>query len=308
MTTSIQGRASLDSLELFVAVADAGGFSRAADVLDLPVATLSRKIALLEKELNIPLFKRNTRNVSLTAAGEVFYTQLTPALAAVQLAVNDLSDASDSIQGMIRVTAPSDFARHCLVPSLAKFLRVNPDVQMDLNLNSMRMDLVKEHVDLAIRIGQLEDSNLVAWHLFDMPLKLYAAPTYLASLLQTQHPDDLKHCNFVNLKTNHSHNVISLQNRAETFEFSTNSNISANDMGVIIALCCEGAGVGLLPEMFVQQEISEGKLMPVLPSWFSTAAPIHAVSTARNPPVRIRRLIEHFKNDFKQWRETTVGR
>ena len=143
-------QASLDNLQLFIAVADAGGFSRAADRLDLPVATLSRKIALLEKELNVPLFKRNTRNVSLTPAGEAFYAQLVPALDAVQSAVNDLSDAANSIQGVIRITTPADFARLSLAQPLTRFLQLNPHIKIELHLNPSRMDLIKEQIDVAI--------------------------------------------------------------------------------------------------------------------------------------------------------------
>lgn len=302
MTTHSQNQASLDSLSLFIAVADAGGFSRAADVLDLPVATLSRKIAALEKSLNIPLFKRNTRNVSLTAAGEAFYAQLTPALAAVQGAVSELTDSSASLFGLIRVTTPADFARHSLVPSLASFLRLNPDVKMELKLSSSRTDLVKENVDLAIRIGVLEDSSLIAWHLFDMPLKLYAAPCYIASLPRIQQPENLKNCNFICLKTDIGIHPVSLQSDGKRFEMTPNANINANDMGVVISLCVEGAGVALMPEMFVQQEINDGKLTPVLPDWQSVAIPINAVTTARNPPARIKRLIDYLKQAFAVWR------
>ena len=288
-------QASLDNLQLFIAVADAGGFSRAADRLDLPVATLSRKIALLEKELNVPLFKRNTRNVSLTPAGEAFYAQLVPALDAVQSAVNDLSDAANSIQGVIRITTPADFARLSLAQPLTRFLQLNPHIKIELHLNPSRMDLIKEQIDVAIRIGELADSNLYASHLFDMSSKLYATPSYLASLPTITHPDDLKNCNWVQLKTNTQRTHLTLINGNQIIEQPIYGNLQANDMGVVIGLCAAGAGVAMVPEILVQCEINNGTFAQVLPNWHSPTLPIHALTTARNPPARVKHLIEFLK-------------
>lgn len=288
-------QASLDNLQLFIAVADAGGFSRAADRLDLPVATLSRKIALLEKELNVPLFKRNTRNVSLTPAGEEFYAQLVPALDAVQSAVNDLSNAASSIQGVIRITTPADFARLSLAQPLTQFVQLNPHIKIELHLNSTRMDLIKEHIDVAIRIGELADSNLYASHLFDMTSKLYATPSYLASLPAIAHPNDLKHCNFVQLKTNVQHTHVTLINKGQIIEQAISGNLQANDMGVVIGLGAAGAGVIMAPEILVQCEVNNGTFTQILPDWHSPSLPIHALTTARNPPARVKHLIDFLK-------------
>jgi len=291
---------SLDNLYLFIAVADAGGFSRAAERLDLPVATLSRRIAALEKELNIPLFKRNTRNVSLTTAGEEFYASLVPALESVQSAMNELSNSAARIEGHIRLTTPADFARLCLSKPLSQFLSLNPHVRLDLNLNSHRMDLVKEHVDLAIRIGHLSDSALYATHLFDMPLKLYASPSYLASLPCIQTPEDLKHCNLIRLRTNGDSPVglLRLEKGKQTVEQTLQGNLTANDMGVVISLTEAAAGIALIPEAFISNQVASGTLVNVLPDWRSIKTPVHAVTTARNPPARVKALVAYLKEQL----------
>lgn len=293
--------ASLDNLQLFIAVAEAGGFSRASERLDLPVATLSRRVAQLEKELNVPLFKRNTRNVSLTPAGEAFYAQLMPALESVQSAINDLSAAAASLQGLIRLTSAADFVQHCLAKPLTQFLQLNPDVNLDLKLSAQRMDLVTEQIDLAIRIGTLEDSNLFAWHLFDMPLKLFATPSYLASIHQLQHPDDLGTCNFIRLRTNKNRSESVLTNKKQRITYNPHSNLTVNDMGAAIALCEAGAGIAVLPEPFVQMQLANGSLLPVLPAWQSLPSTVHALTTARNPPARVKHLIEFLKQVLKQY-------
>ena len=293
--------ASLDNLQLFIAVAEAGGFSRASERLDLPVATLSRRIAQLEKELNVPLFKRNTRNVSLTPAGESFYAQLMPALESVHSAINDLSDAAASLQGLIRLTSAADFVQHCLALPLTQFLQRNPDVKLDLNLNSQRMDLVTEQIDLAIRIGTLEDSNLFAWHLFDMPLKLFATPSYLAGIQTLNHPHDLANCNFIRLRTNKNRTEWVLKNGDEQITHHVQGNITVNDMGVVIAMCEASAGIGIIPEAFVQTQLNNHTLVPVLPNWHSLPSKVHAITTARNPPARVKHLIEFLKQALQQF-------
>lgn len=295
-------KTSLDNLHLFLAVADAGGFSKAADRLDLPVATLSRRIAALEKELGIPLFKRNTRNVSLTPAGELFYEKLTPALGAVQSAMNDLSDMSSTLKGVIKLTAAADFTRHCLTTPFTQFLADHPEITLELALNTQRMDLIKEHIDVAIRIGRLNDSNLFATHLFDMVLKLYASPKYLASHQCIRAPQDLGSCNFIRLKTNPSHDrFIQLHRGNEVIEQGIQSNAVLNDVGVIMSLAQAGAGVALIPEPFIQNQLSTGLLVPVLPDWHSEITPIHAVTTSRNPPARVKALIATLKHDLQKY-------
>ena len=290
---------SLDNLQLFIAVADAGGFSRASDRLDLPVATLSRRVAQLEKELNVPLFKRNTRNVSLTPAGEAFYAQLMPALESVQSAINDLSNAAASVQGRIRITSAADFTQHCLAAPLTQFIQRNPDVQLDLNLNHQRMDLVTEHIDVAIRIGQLVDSNLFAWHLFDMPLQLFASPSYLAAIQKIEQPDDLTACNFINMRHNGGQRDLTLQQGKQTHSQATSGNILANDMGVIMGLCEAGAGIAAMPEAFVRNQLQRQLLVHVLPDWQCPTVPVHAVTATRNPPARVKLLIEFLKESLR---------
>ncbi|TDR31288.1 LysR family transcriptional regulator [Hydromonas duriensis] len=291
---------SLDNLQLFIAVADAGGFSRAAERLDLPVATLSRRIASLEKGLNVPLFKRNTRHVSLTPAGEAFYQQLVPAMDAVQASVNEVTDAASSIQGVIRIATTADFARLNLAQPLTQFVQKHPNIRIELHLSSNRVDLVKEQIDVAIRMGDLSDSNLYAWPLLQMPSKLYATPSYLAGLPPMRHPNDLKQCNFLVLRTNTQRQQLMLQREQELIDLRIEGNLQANDMGVIISLCAANAGVAMIPELLVHKEILNDVFVPVLPDWHSPAIPIHALTTARNPPARIKHLIDFLKAEFAE--------
>lgn len=289
---------SLDDLSLFIAVANTNSFSQAAEHLDIPVATLSRRITLLEKEINMTLLQRNTRHVGLTPAGEDFYIQLIPALDAVKLAVSNLSDKSAELHGAIRLSCAEDFATHCLATPLAQFAQTNPKVTINLELSSHYIDLVASRVDLAIRIGHLADSALYARHLFDMPLKLYATPSYLACIKSIKHPNDLKLCNFIQLKTNKHKPYLNLIHQGSAENYHIEGNLTANSMSMIVSLCQANAGIALIPELFIQNQLEAKILVPVLPEWSTPSSPIHIVTAAKKLPTRVQLLIEHLQNSL----------
>ena len=286
---------SLDVLHVFLSVAESGGFTASANKLNIPVATVSRKIAQLERELRVTLFVRNTRNVRLSPEGEVFYAQVAPALSNVQDAINQLSHDVQALSGVIRITAPSDLVNQHLTAVFARFLRLNPDVSLHFHLNTDIMNLVSEHIDLAIRAGALADSGLYARHLFDVRLKLFATPEYLAAMPAIMEPAQLLDCNLLTLKTIHT---LSFQRAgiAHKIPIKTQTgNVQANEMNTLIAFCIAGTGVALLPDVSVRSYVAQGQLVEILPDCIFDAVPIHALTPEKNPPARVRRLIEHLK-------------
>lgn len=295
---SMKQSPSLDNLALFVAVAETKSFSRAAERLDLPVATLSRRITVLEKEMGIPLFQRNTRHVGLTPAGEDFYTQVIPALAAVELAVSDLSDQSARLHGRISLTCAADFAAYCLAEPLTQFTQTHPEITLNLDLSPHYVDLITHKIDLAVRIGVLADSNLYTRHLFDMSLKLYATPSYLASIKKLDHPDDLHSCNFVRLKSANNHTHLHLINHQNEHTHHIQGNVIMNNMSMVLAMCEASAGVALTPELFVRTQLANKTLIPILPEWHTPPAPVHLVTATKNPPARIQHLMTHLQKNL----------
>lgn len=203
------------------------------------------------------LLQRNTRHVGLTASREDFYAQLTPALDSVQLAINNLFDTSTELSGLIRISCAEDFASHCLSTPLALFSQANPKTTIHLDLTSDYVDLVTNKIDLAIRIGHLVDSSLYARHLFDMPLKIYANPGYLANIKSIEHPNDLNQCNFIQLKSNKNRQYLTLVNQGDIESYHVEGNLTANSMSMVIALCLAGSGVALIPELFIQNQLTE---------------------------------------------------
>ena len=286
---------SLDVLQLFLSVAESGGFTAAANTLNIPVATVSRKIAQLERELRVTLFVRNTRNVRLSPEGEAFYAQVAPALSNVQDAINQLSHGVQELSGIIRITAPSDLVNQHLTAVFARFLRLNPDVSLHFHLNTDVMNLVSEHIDLAIRAGQLADSGLYARHLFDVRLKLFATPEYLAAMPAIIEPAQLSDCNLLTLK---SIRTLSFERAGVAYKIpikNQTGNVQANEMNTLIAFCSAGTGVALLPDVSVHSLVAQRQLVEVLPDCVFEAVPIHALTPEKTPPARVRRLIEYLK-------------
>ena len=286
---------SLDVLHVFLSVAESGGFTASANKLNIPVATVSRKIAQLERELRVTLFVRNTRNVRLSPEGEVFYAQVAPALSNVQDAINQLSHDVQALSGVIRITAPSDLVNQHLTAVFARFLRLNPDVSLHFYLNTDIMNLVSEHIDLAIRAGALADSGLYARHLFDVRLKLFATPEYLAAMPAISDPAQLSNCNLLTLKAMRTLNFQRAGIAHKIPIKAQTGNLQANEMNTLIAFCIAGTGVALLPDVSVRSYVAQGQLVEVLPDCIFDAVPIHALTPEKNPPARVRRLIEHLK-------------
>lgn len=279
-------------LPVFLSVAQTASFTRSAEYLGLPVASVSRKISKLEHLLGAVLFKRNTRQVTLTDAGAEFYERLVPAMGRIQDAMSGLSEANKQLRGHIRLTTPADFAGRYLAPQLTQFLSAHPLIHVELNLSAHLMDLVKEHIDIAIRIGHLHDSGLFARTLFHNRLKLFAAPSLLAGGPVIETPYDLTQYNILHLKQTHAQGKLKLHQLQQEVTVHTHSNLQMNDMNAMIHFCEAGAGIALLPTMFVTKHVAQNRLIPVLSDWYSDTIPVHAVTTARNPPARVRALVD----------------
>jgi DNA-binding transcriptional LysR family regulator len=181
----------LDWIEAFAAVARAGGFSAAARQLGSPVATVSRKVGLLEQSLGVRLLSRSTRHVSLTDSGRDYFD-------ACSRVLDDLREANERVageyrkpKGLLIVTAPVGFGRKHLQPVMHEFLRKYRDVDIDLRLGDRIVPLVEEHVDCAVRISTLPDSTLVARPLGEIRMVVCGSPAYLKQHGVPRHPDDL---------------------------------------------------------------------------------------------------------------------
>ena len=285
----------LDDLQLFATVARLRSFSRAAAELGMPVATVSRRVAALERRLEAQLLRRTTRRVEPTDAGALLLERADAPLRALADALDCLGEETRGPRGRLRVTMPADFAHTWLAAPIAEFVARHPDIRLELELTERVVNLVEEGFDLAIRAGEDLPPGLIARPLGRMPTGLYASPAYLASLPTLRHPRDLHQVNAIVLPTRRADAAWTLRHGSERVIAAPRGNLAVNDMTALIQLAAAGAGVALLPVPLARREIESGRLTPLLAAWRGPTVTIHTVYASRRMPLRLRLFLDEIR-------------
>lgn len=256
---------NLDDIAVFVRVVETGSFSAAARRLGSPKATVSAKVARLEKRLGLSLIQRTTRKLRVTEAGEHYFRHCADAIREVEVAEAALQSTSGKPSGVLKVTAPVDLG-HTLLPRIVHAYAARyPDISVELLVTNRVVDLVGEGIDLAIRPAQvLKDSSLIAQRFFGMQSNLWASPRYLEQLGALTHPRDLKTVRILGFLPRNS---IVLTNGKADVEVSITGRIRADDFETIKALLLLGEGIAWLPDFLAAESAQAGALVPVLPQW-----------------------------------------
>ncbi|MDB2356432.1 LysR family transcriptional regulator [Pseudoalteromonas sp.] len=248
-----------DDLELLLAVIEFGGFSAAADALNIQVARISRSVTKIEKALNTGILIRTTRRVMLTDEGKKFIDAVTLGLKQIQNAESSLIVKGKVLQGKLRVDAVSPFIFHQLTPHINAFTEAYPEIEIELNSNEGIVDLIEKRTDVAIRIGKLEDSTLHASALGKSPLFVVASPKYIAQNGLPKTPGELKNhklIGFSNIKSLNQWPVKGLNN--------VNPDMTASNGETIRQLALSGSGITCLSGFMVNTDIAEGRLISLL--------------------------------------------
>lgn len=255
----------LDGIDIFVEVADAQSFTRAADRLGQPTTTVSRKIAKLEERLGTSLIRRTTRKLSLTEAGERYYAFCAQALKLVAEGEGALAQDATEPSGLLRLTAPPDLAQNLLAPVISAYLEKYPKVAMDLVISNEFVDLIEQKIDLAVRAGDLADSSLIIRKFVSGHLSLWASRAYLDR--NGGPPKDAKALNkhrMVTLKTKRS-DLSLLDENGRSFAVALPETLTLDDLQTCESFVEQGLGLGLLPEFSHAGTGRSDRLVPVLP-------------------------------------------
>ena len=260
---------NLDGIEVFVKVVQAGSFTLAAKQLGMPITTVSGKVAALEKRLGITLIHRTTRKLSITEAGEAFYKGCVRALAEVEIAEKQVSNTRLEPEGVLRVTATADVARVLLTPIVNTYLKNYPKMSVEIVATNRIVDLVGDGLDLAVRVGSLKDSTLIARKFIETSASLWASSSYIKKKGMPKHPRDLM--KFDGIGYSSFSDKIRLERDGEKIEVPFSSRIRVDDMEIIKSFVLQGNGIGLIPNFLCEDESQSGKLVKVLPqlSWGS---------------------------------------
>ncbi|KSS81352.1 LysR family transcriptional regulator [Pseudomonas aeruginosa] len=256
----------LDSMRVFLRVAETGSFTKAADLLDMPRATVSAAVQQLEAQLGSRLLHRTTRQVQLTHDGSVVLERCRHLLEDMEELESLFHDGSRA-SGRLKVDVPSRVARLLIAPALPEFFRQHPDIELELGSSDRSVDLVQEGVDCVLRVGQLGNSSLVARRLGEMQLINCASPAYLEEHGEPRTPADLDRHWAVNYASPSSGRVLPWEYREDgrTLTRALRSRVTVNNAESYIACCLSGLGLIQIPAYDVREHLQRGELREVLP-------------------------------------------
>lgn len=272
---------NLNRLAYFAAVVETGSFTNAAGRLGVTKAVVSSQVTQLEQELKATLLVRNTRKVSTTEAGALFYTRCASILHEAQEAYSELSQLSEQPVGTLRMTAPNDYGSAIVAPVVAAFRRAYPDCQVELYLGEGHSDLMAGDLDLAIRVGWLRDSALLARKIGAFRQLLVGAEANTVQIGHIQHPKDLSDAPFIaNKALTDPLNWQFEKATGEAVSVKFQSDLTIDSPPAIMEAVRGGAGLAILPDYLVRDHLAAGRLMQVLPDWHLPEGGIYAVLPA----------------------------
>ncbi|WP_179405398.1 LysR family transcriptional regulator [Burkholderia guangdongensis] len=267
------------AMNVFVRVVEAGTFTKAADTLDLPNATVTRLIQKLEEDLKVRLLYRTTRSLTVTPEGAIYYERVVRLLADLADIESSTTHARAKPSGRIRVDTAAAIGTLVLVPALADFYRMYPDVEIELDIGNKRSDVIAEGIDCAIRAGEVDEQFLVARQIGSFGFTTCATPAFLDTHGTPTSPDQLRELPTVGM-------IPSRGGRSLSFRFShddqkgdltLNHRLVVNDTNAYLAAGLASLGIIQAPAYSVRDAVAAGQLVPLLEDWQPPANPVHVI-------------------------------
>ncbi|NBO39821.1 LysR family transcriptional regulator [bacterium] len=291
------------NMHLFVEVAKASSFRRAADVLGIPNSTVSRRIAELESAVGLRLFNRSTRRVELTEGGRLYFENCKRIIQEAELAHRELTDFQTQPSGVIRASLPVDFSVIYLSPLLSEFSRRYPAIRFELDLTPKHADLAADSVDVAIRMGPSKDQTLIARPIARFESLLVASPQYLREHGIPQQPQDLL-----------SHNCLCINDqpwllnhrdgRSQTVDVS--GSFVANNKSFLYQLALRGEGIVQSTQAWSKADLEANRLVQVMHNWSPPAVQAFALTTTRLVPAKVRLFLDFLVANLPQYLQQEV--
>ncbi|PWF25158.1 LysR family transcriptional regulator [Corticimicrobacter populi] len=286
-----------DAMQAFARVVETGSFTKAAQTLHMSRTSVTQLVQQLEARLRVRLLNRTTRKVNVTADGAAYYERVIRVLADIDDAETSLSGASASPRGRLRIDVPSPFARLILIPALPAFHARFPEIQLDMGVSDRMVDLIGENVDCVVRGGELTDQSLMARHVGDLQLGVYAAPGYLARTGLPLHPQELE---------NTQHRIVGfrwartgklfpylMHREGEHLQVQGRYSVAVDDGNAYLAAGLAGLGVLWLPDYMARAHLASGELLPLFEDWHLDPMPMYvAFPPNRHVSAKLRVFIE----------------
>jgi DNA-binding transcriptional LysR family regulator len=294
----------LNDIRLLVEVVRKGAVTKGAAALGIPAATASRKLALLEKQLGARLLERTARHFQLTDIGQAYYAAALRVLEDIEQASAALSGLNTTPGGHLHIAAPPDFATFFMAPAIASFSAKYPDVHISIQLSSKRVDLLEEGFDVAVRMGTLKDSNLVSRHLITLTRSFYASKAYVAKNGILKNPDEVASATNIILEAYSGYAEIMLQRVDKPSikqAIHADGQIRLNSLTMLRQLLLAGAGIGLVPDRLMDEDVREGRMINILPGWRAPDIDARLLYRHRTlVPQTVRLFVEHLVQSFRE--------
>lgn len=288
------------SLSVFVSAVEEGSIAAAGRRFGLSAVMAGRYLSTLEKSLSVRLIERTTHKLNLTDAGQAYFVRSKHILEALEQANEEAADRQTTPRGALRIAAPVTFGSMYLGPVIAKFMADFPEIEVALQLQDRFVSLVEEGVDIAVRIGTLPDSDLVARKITDYRLMACASPDYLAKAGMPERPSDLQThqlLGYIGAVTAQPWSFVNEQGQPVSLD--CRCRFLANNTAVMLDVALCGTGIVYGPDFVFARALAEGTLVPVLPAYTCPPLPLHAITpTAKHVNFKTRLFIDRLKQTF----------
>ena len=283
----------LNAISVFCKVIETQSFTQAANQQNISVAMASKLVSQLEEHLKTRLLQRTTRKIVPTEAGMLYYQRCQAILLDLSEADSSISNMATSLQGNLLISVPRDFGLLYISPNLSKFIELHPNLHVEIEFEDKRVDLVAESYDLALRIGYMQDSSLVARKISSSPMHFVASPSYLEARGTPLTPDDLEYHQGLLYKSslNQVHWQSTKANQIQRYKIQ--SKVVSNNGMALLEMTKAGLGISNSPSFFVKEALALGELVEILSEYKQKPLDIYVVyPNRRHLPAKVRAFIE----------------
>lgn len=270
----------IQAMRIFVRVVEAGTFTRAADSLSLPKATVTKHVQALEERLRVKLLNRTTRRVTVTPDGAAYYDRTVRLLTDLDDIEASMTNARANPRGRLRIDVGTSVAQLLIIPHLAEFHARYPDIQVDLGVSDRTVDLIGDNVDCVIRGGELSDQSLVARRIGNLEFITVAAPDYLERKGTPTHPLEIeeKHASVIYFSPQSGrHYPLEFRRGDESIDVTGPYQLSVNEANAYVTSIVAGLGIGQITSWQAQRQLASGALVQLLPEWTQPLLPVYVV-------------------------------
>jgi DNA-binding transcriptional LysR family regulator len=286
----------LQDVIFFVEVARALSFTGASKVSGIPIATLSRRVALMEKRIGVRLFQRTTRRLAITEPGRRYLERCERIVQDATVAQETLKEAAQRLTGHLRLSTPVEFGLTMIAPIIEEFARLYPEITVDADLTPRPANFVDENIDVSIRLGEIRDPSLIVRRLGNAARLFYASPSYLARHGEPAHPKDLGRHECILQSYMAQPGVWRVVSGKKSVDVNVHGRFSTNNVSMSLKFAEQGHGVAPLSPPNVRQAFDSGAVRQILVDWSLPPMPVHAVMTSRLVPARVRAFVDFLAN------------